>query len=164
MNPFRGGWFIALTLFVALVLTVVHLPEWLPQWLGWGRPHWTVVFVFYWVLHLPHRLGLIWAWVLGLLVDVLLADPLGLNAMILAAVTYITWNLYERLRMYTLLQQCVVVFGLAGLAELVRAIAHVVLSGREVSLGILACAMVSALVWPFANALLQRLQQQFRVE
>ncbi len=164
MNPFRGGWFIALTLFVALVLTVLHLPEWLPQWLGWFRPHWTVVFVFFWVLHLPHRLGLIWAWVLGLLVDGLLADPLGVNAMILAGVTYVTWNLYERLRMYSLLQQCVVVFGLAGLAELVRAIIHLVLTGRELSVGILACAVVSALVWPFANAVLQRLQQQFRVE
>ena len=107
---------------------------------------------------------MIWAWALGLLVDVLLADPLGLNAMILAAVTYVTWNLYERLRMYSLVQQCVVVFALAGLAELVRAIAHLVLAGREVSLGIVACALVSAMVWPFANALLQRLQQQFRVE
>ena len=164
MNPFRGGWFIGLTLFVALVLTVMHLPEWLPQWLGWFRPHWTVVFVFFWVLHLPHRLGLIWAWVLGLLADVLLADPLGLNAMILATVTFVTWKFYERLRMYSLIQQCTVVFALAGLAELVRGTTHLVLSERDLSAGILACAMVSAMVWPFANAVLGRLQQQFRVE
>jgi len=164
MNPSRGGWFIALTLFVALVLSVVHFPEWWPQWLGWARPHWTILFVFFWVLHLPQRLGLIWAWILGLLVDVLTADPLGLNAIILATVTYVTWKLYERLRMYSVVQQCATVFFLVAFGELSRGLVQLVVSGRELSAAVIVGALVSALVWPLVNAILQRLQQQFRVE
>ena len=41
--------------------------------------------LFFWVLELPHRIGLITAWIVGLFVDVLHADPLGLNGLLLAA-------------------------------------------------------------------------------
>jgi len=164
MNPARGGWFIGLTLFLTLVLAVVHLPQDWPEWLGWMRPQWTAVVVFFWVLHFPNRLGLIWAWVLGVLLDVLQADPLGLNALSLATITYITWKLYERLRMYTVLQQCVVVFLLTAAAELFRSLVHVLWLDRDFSLLFVSGALMSALVWPPVEALLLQLSSRFRVE
>lgn len=164
MNPTRGGWFIGLTVFGALVLSVVHLPANWPAWLAWLRPHWAVLFVFFWVLHFPNRLGLIWAWVIGLLLDVLLADPLGLNALILATVTFITWKLYERLRMYTVLQQCAVVLLLVLAAELFRLVVHGVWLDREVSPLVVVSALMSAFIWPPVDAVLQRLAVQFRVQ
>ncbi len=164
MNPTRGGWLIGLTLFIALVLSAVHLPENWPGWLGWLRPHWTALFVFFWVLHFPNRLGLIWAWVFGLLLDVLLADPLGLNALLLATITYITWTLYERLRMYTTLQQCVVVFLLVLVTEIVRILVHLLWLERDVSILVAMSAVMSALIWPPIEAILRGLSAQFRVE
>ena len=110
MNPTRGGWVILLTLAVAMLLAVFHLPEGAPAWLGWLRPSWIVLVVFYWVMALPHRFGMISAWITGLLVDVLYADPLGVNGFCLAALTYVTWSFYERFRMYSVAQQGVVVF------------------------------------------------------
>lgn len=163
MNPMRGGWFIGLTVFVALVLSVVHLPPTLPEWLTWLRPHWAVLFVFFWVLHFPNRLGLIWAWVIGLLLDVLLADPLGLNALILATVTFITWKLHERVRMYTVLQQCAVVLLLVLAAQIFRLVVHGVWLDREVSLLVVVPALMSACCWPPLDAFLQRLAAQFHV-
>lgn len=164
MNPSRGGWLIGLTLFLALVLSVVHLPSWWPEWLGYLRPHWIAIFVFFWVLHFPNRLGLIWAWVVGLLQDVLLADPLGLNAIVLAAITFITWKLYERLRMYSLPQQCSFVFMLVLWADGVRALVHVIVLDRDVSLLLVVPALVSALIWPMIEVVLLRLARQFQVE
>ena len=70
MNPANGGWLILLSFAVAFVLSVAHLPESWPQWLGWLRPHWVLLVLFYWVLYVPHRLGLVTAWLLGLLVCV----------------------------------------------------------------------------------------------
>jgi rod shape-determining protein MreD len=58
-----------------MVLAMVHLPETWPQWLGWLRPAWVALVIFYWVMELPHRIGLISAWVIGALVDVLQASP-----------------------------------------------------------------------------------------
>ena len=77
-----------LTLAGALILTVVHAPLAWPDWLGWLRPGWVVLVVFFWVMELPHRIGLVSAWIVGLLVDVLYADPLGLNGLVLAATVW----------------------------------------------------------------------------
>jgi rod shape-determining protein MreD len=163
MNPTRGGWFIGLTLFVALVLSVVHLPATWPEWLEWLRPHWAALFVFFWVLHFPHRLGLLWAWFIGLLLDVLRADPFGLNALTLAAVTFITWKLYERLRMYTVLQQCAVVLLLVFAAEALRFVVHGLWLDRETSPLVAVSALMSAIVWPPVDAVFRRLAAQFHV-
>jgi len=163
VNPTQGGWLILLTVAGAMVLAVAHLPETWPQWLGWLRPAWVAVVVFYWVMELPHRLGLIAAWILGALVDVLQAEPLGLNGLILAAITYVGWRFYERLRMYSVAQQCGVVFLLVLGAELLRAVVLEVVSDRGWSWGVLLPPVSSMLVWPFVALLLTRLRLQFRV-
>jgi len=163
MNPFQGGWVILLSVGVAMVLAVVHLPETVPQWIGWLRPAWMVLVVFYWVMAIPHRLGLISAWCLGLLVDVLLADPLGVNGLCLAALTFVTWSLYERLRMYSVAQQGALLFLLVLGVELVRLIAQVFARNGELTWMIVWPAVTSTLVWPFVYSALRRLRRQFDV-
>ena len=163
MNPTRGGWLILLTVAAAMILAVVHLPETWPQWLGWLRPAWVAMVVFYWVMELPHRIGLIAAWLLGALVDVLQADPLGLNGVILAAITYVAWRFYERLRMYSIVQQCGVVFVLVLGAELTRAVVLGLTEDRGLSWGVFGPPAVSLLLWPFVALALGRLRLQFRV-
>lgn len=163
MNPTQGGWLILLTVAAAMVLAVAHLPESWPEWLGWLRPAWVAMVVFYWVMELPHRIGLIAAWILGALVDVLLAEPLGLNGVILAGITYVAWRFYERLRMYSVAQQCGVVFLLVLAAELTRAMVLDVVDGRALSWGVLGPALTSLVLWPFVALTLGRLRQHFRV-
>ena len=164
MNPANGGWVILVTLLVAMFLSVFHLPQEWPGQLGWLRPNWLLVVLFFWVVEVPHRIGLIATWCLGFLVDALLSEPLGLNGFILAGVTYFTWSFYERLRMYSALQQCAVIFVLVLAAELLR---HFVLSlevARSASWGILVVPLVSMLIWPIVYLLLIRLRTGMRVE
>ena len=164
MNPSQGGWLIMLSILVAMVLAVVHLPEAWPQWLGWLRPAWVAMVVFFWVMELPHRLGLISAWLVGFLLDALYADPMGLNGFLLACLTYIGWRFYERLRMYSIAQQCAVVFVLILGTECVRMVVEDVAYSRGWSWGVLLPAVSSMLLWPFVYLLLQRLRVQVRVE
>lgn len=163
MNPTQGGWLILLTVAGAMILSIVHLPETWPQWLGWLRPAWVALVIFYWVMELPHRIGLIAAWTIGVLVDVLHAEPLGLNGVILAGITYVAWRFYERLRMYALAQQCGVVFLLVFAAELLRALVLDLVADRAWSWGLVGPAFISMLAWPFVAVLLTRLRVQFRV-
>ena len=163
MNPTQGGWLILLTVTVAMVLAVAHFPETWPQWLGWLRPAWVAMVVFYWVMELPHRIGLIAAWVLGALVDVLQAEPLGLNGVILAAITYVAWRFYERLRMYSVVQQCGVVFLLVLGAEGARVMVLSLVEGRAWSWGVFGPPLISLVLWPFLALILARLRLQFRV-
>lgn len=163
MNPTQGGWLILLTVAGAMALAVMHLPETWPQWLGWLRPAWVAMVIFYWVMELPHRIGLIAAWVIGTLLDVLIAEPLGLNGLILAAITYVAWRFYERLRMYSVFQQCGVVFLLVLGAELLRGLVLNLVSDHAWSWGILVPPAASLLLWPFVALLLMRLRVRFRV-
>ncbi len=164
MNPARGGWLILASLGCAMVLAIVHLPETWPQWLGWLRPEWVSLVVFFWVMELPHRLGLISAWLLGLGVDILYADPLGLNGAVLAGITYIVWRFYERLRMYSVVQQASVVFVLLLASEAVRMVVRDLAWDRGWTWGIAVPALTSTLLWPIVYRVLQRFRLQFRVE
>lgn len=164
MNPSRGGWLILTTIVVAMIFAIFHLPETAPQWLGWLRPAWLAMVVFYWVMELPHRLGLISAWVIGLLMDVLYADPLGLNGFLLAAITYVVWRFYERLRMYSVVQQGGVLFLLVLITESVRIVVQDLAWSRGWSWGVVLPAVMSLLLWPLVYLVLQRLRQQVRVE
>ncbi len=164
MNPTQGGWLILVTIGVAMVLAIMHLPESWPQWLGWIRPAWISLVIFYWVMELPHRLGLISAWIVGLCVDVLYADPLGLNGFLLAAITYFAWRFYERLRMYSVVQQCSVVFILIMASESVRMMVQDLVWDRGWTWAVTIPALTSTLLWPFVYLVLHRLQVQVRVE
>ena len=164
MNPTQGGWLIVMTLGIAIVLAIVHLPETWPQWLSWLRPEWVSLVVFFWVMELPHRLGLISAWVIGLIVDVLYADPLGLNGVLLATITYVAWRFYERLRMYSVIQQCGVVFVLILGSEAVRMFVRDLAWDRGWNWAVVLPALMSTVLWPFVYLILQRFRLQFRVE
>lgn len=164
MNPSQGGWLILTSILLAMLLAVLHLPESWPAWLGWLRPSWVAMVVFFWVMELPHRLGLVSAWILGFLLDVLFADPLGLNGALLASITYIGWRFYERFRMYSVVQQGVVVFLLVLASEVVRLVVQDLAFDRGFSWGVLFPAVTSMFVWPFVYVLLQRLKFQVGVE
>lgn len=163
MNPFQGGWVILASLAVAMVLSVVHLPEWWPQWLGWFRPAWMVLVVFYWVMALPHRVGLISAWCVGLLADVLFGDPLGVNGICLAALTFLTWSFYERFRMYSVAQQGALVFVVVLAMEIVRLFAQMFGRSGSLSWMVLWTAIASTLAWPLVYLALRRVRRQFEV-
>lgn len=164
MNPTNGGWLILLTLVFAMLLSIVHLPQEWPELFAWLRPNWLVVVLFFWVVEVPHRIGLISTWLLGLFVDVLLAEPLGLNGLILAGTTYLTWRFYERLRMYSVLQQCGVVFVLTLTAELMRGVVNGFGSQIGLSWSTISIALMSMVLWPFVYLLLIRLRTGMRIE
>lgn len=164
MNPGQGGWLILLTVAGAMVLAVVHLPETWPSWLGWLRPAWVALVVFYWVMELPHRIGLIAVWILGALVDVLVGEPLGLNGVLLAAITYVGWRFYERLRMYSVFQQAGVAFLLVVGTETVRAAVLELTGDRPFSVWAVGPAVIGLVLWPFLAALLDVLRVRFRVQ
>lgn len=163
MNPFDGGWLIAVTLLFALVLAAFQLPIGSPEWLGWLRPEWVSMVLFYWVVTTPHRVSMIAVWLFGFGLDLVLANPLGLNGFLLALTTYVAWRFHERLRMVSVLQQAGVLLGLLVLGELLRTVALGLTDGRTFTIAAFVAPLVSAALWPFVGVLLDRLQQRFRV-
>ena len=65
-----------LSLIAGLLLSVLPLPEQLAAW----RPEWVTLLLIFWVMHAPNWVGVWIALFVGILLDILLATPVGLHA------------------------------------------------------------------------------------
>lgn len=155
----HGWWVIAVTIAVALLLTVLPLP----LWAQWGRPEFVAIVLLYWVIALPQRVGIIIAWSVGLVQDIVEGVPLGQNALALAVLAYVALLLYQRLRMYTPLQQAGVIFVLIGLNQLLCNWVQTLTGTVSPNLQFLLPAVVSALLWPIVAEFLRLLRRVYRV-
>lgn len=147
------------TLIVGFVLSQMPLPD----MLVWWRPEWVAMIVIYWVMALPHRFGIGSAWVSGLALDVIKGSLLGMNALSLTIVAFITLLLHKRLRMYPLWQQAMMVFVLVGINQLIFHWIQSFVGTTGDTLVFLLPALVSALLWPWVFVLLRGIRRTFRV-
>ena len=155
----HGYWAILLSFLVALVLAVLPLP----QWLLWGRPEWVALVLVYWVIALPHRVGLVTALVLGLVLDVLEGAVMGQNAFALVVVATLALTLYQRLRVFSLWQQAGVVFVLIGINQMLCQWVQNLQGAGAVTLLFFLPAFSSALLWPFVLHSLRGVRRHYRV-
>ena len=158
-----GLWVIALTFVVAMVLAIVPLPDSVPIELGYLRPQWVVLVLIYWVIALPDRIGILAAWSIGLIVDVLLGSLLGQHGVAFILVAYIASSLYQRLRMFSLWQQSMIVFAIVGLNQLINFWIESIVGIGDWNLWYLLSSVVSALLWPSVFILLRYCRRQFNV-
>ena len=161
-NPYnaRGVWVIFISIVLAGMLAIVPLPDWLEIW----RPKWMALVVIYWVIALPHRVGLMSAWLIGFFVDVLEGSLLGLNAMTLTIVAYVALSLYQRMRMFTPLQQSITVLMLVAVHQLfVFWVLTATSQNTAADLSFVTPAVSSALLWPLVFILLRSWRRGFNV-
>ncbi|MBO3275072.1 rod shape-determining protein MreD [Pseudomonas schmalbachii] len=155
----RNGWVVWLSLLLALLLSVAPMPSFMEI----GRPLWLAMVLTYWVLYLPHKVGMFTAWVLGLAADVLYGSLLGQNALVLGLIVFLVLNLQQRLRMFPIWQQCLVLLVVFGLAQLVQLWLNTLTGNRPPTLVFLLPALVSALLWPWVYALLRGLRVRLSI-
>lgn len=98
-------WLVPATVAVALMLTMVPLPEAIEPL----RPDWVALVVLYWAIAVPERFGLVFAWIAGLLLDVSTGTLLGQHALALVLVVAIALRLHQRLRLFPPAQQTLVI-------------------------------------------------------
>jgi len=158
-----GYWVILLTFVVAMVLSIAPLPDALPIELQYLRPEWIPLVLIYWVKALPHRVGVVLAWIIGLMTDVLLGSLLGQHAFSFIVVAYIATSLYQRLRMFSISQQSVIVLATVGLNQLINFWIESIAGLSEWNSWYLLASVMSALLWPWIFLMLRYLRRQFGV-
>ncbi|MEH6357362.1 MAG: rod shape-determining protein MreD [Pseudomonadales bacterium] len=159
MSQPRGGFVIYVSFLVALMLSALPLPEDMQLW----RPEWVLLVLLYWIVALPTRVGLGTAWVMGILLDVLEGSLLGLNALALTIVAYVMILVYQRVRMFSWVQQVLFVFALVALNQFIAHWVKGILGGSSQSLMFLVPALVSAVLWPVLFMLLRGVRRGFNV-
>ena len=155
----RNLWVIWASFALALLLSVAPMPAFMET----GRPLWLALFMTAWTLALPHRVGMTTAWVLGLAADVLYGTLLGQNALILTFITFLVLSLHQRLRMFPMWQQSLVLLVVFGLAQLVQLWLNALTGNRPPTLLFILPALVSALLWPWVYGALRLIRQRLSV-
>lgn len=155
----RNLWVIWVSFALALLLSVAPMPSFMET----GRPLWLALFMTAWTLALPHRVGMTTAWVLGLAADVLYGTLLGQNALILTFITFLVLSLHQRLRMFPMWQQSLVLLVVFGLAQLVQLWLNALTGNRPPTLLFILPALVSALLWPWVYGALRLIRQRLSV-
>jgi len=145
------------TFFVALVLSVFPVAN----LLDYIRPEWVAMTLIFWVLVSPSKAGIFLGFSMGLLLDVLHGDILGLNALALSILAYLCMLLHSRMRLYNTVQQGFLIFVLIGLYLLVRFWVESIVMGQGKS-ALLWPSLGSAIIWPLWYSLLFSVRRYFR--
>ncbi|MDC9719351.1 MAG: rod shape-determining protein MreD [Gammaproteobacteria bacterium] len=155
----HNSWVPFVTFLMAFMLSAFPIPA----WVQWGWPEWVLVVFIYWVIALPNRFGLGWAFILGLLLDLLQGSHLGVNAFAMVVVTFFAMLMYRRLRMYRLWQQAFIVVFLVAINQCVSYGLQGI--GSNVSGGIwfLLPAVTSGLLWLWLFVVLRGIRRAFKV-
>lgn len=147
------------TLLLAFMLSALPLPV----SVQWVWPEWVLVVFLYWVIALPHRFGLGWALMLGLLLDLLQGNYLGVNALAMVCVTFLVVLMYRRLRMYRLWQQAFMVFFLVAINQFISYWGQGIGSNTSSGIWFLLPAITSGLLWFWLFVVLRGVRRAFKV-
>lgn len=71
---------------------------------------WLVIILIYWALVAPEKVGVFFAWIIGLLLDIFQFSIIGMHAIALLLIIYLVTKFYLRIRLFNIFQQAGLVF------------------------------------------------------
>ncbi|CAJ2376284.1 MAG: rod shape-determining protein MreD [Gammaproteobacteria bacterium] len=137
---------------LAVFLNVLPYPE----WVKFARPDWVTLALFYWCLAAPQRVGVVYGWLCGLTLDLIHAALPGQYALGKALIALVAAGGYARLRLEPLWVQSALLLALASADTALVVWIHYLAEGIEVRAVYWLGALITALLWPLAFALLRR--------
>jgi len=160
MNNTVGFFRILLTLAVAMCLRIV---PW-PGAMAGLNPDWVLLFLIYWSLAIPERVGIFHAWTFGLLTDVLTGRLLGQYALAYSLVIYLCLNLHKRLRQFPLIQQGLFIFFCLLLSQLLLFVIKNLQHPAQLHAAFWLPVFTGTLCWPLVYGVLRfvRLSRRFK--
>jgi len=147
------GWgYILVTMLIAILLTVIPVPESLKYY--W--PDWITLVVFYWVLVLPAHLGVMFGWMNGLIEDVISFSLLGQHALGKALVGTVAAIGYRKFQLFNFLQKMFLIFVLQSINIGISAWTNRLAFEAPILIEMWQPALTTALMWPFVSFLMDQ--------
>lgn len=147
-----------LSIVLASVLTLIALPEPLRVL----RPFWLALIVIYWTIEAPEHYGIGFAFVLGLLQDVLVGTVLGEHAFRLAIISFIVLRFRSRMRFFPMWQQALAVGALLLNDRIVVLLLRAIAGEFAIDWRYWLAPLVGAALWPWIFLLLDDLRSRGR--
>lgn len=150
---------ILITLMIALVLAFLPMPD----WTIWLRPAWVLLVLIYWAMMMPSRVGVGFAWVVGLIIDLINGTLLGEHALAFTVVIYFVSRMHIRLRIYPLLQQGFSIWIFVLLYQFIIYCIQGFIGELPDSNLFWLSSVTSMLLWPWLFILMRDCRRWFRV-
>lgn len=140
---------------VALVLEIIPWPA------GFQglRPAWIVLVLIYWVLALPNKVSVGFAFLVGLFWDVILGSILGVHALVLSVALYFIAKYHLILRNLSLWLQGILVMLYISLIRFAIFCIEFLLHSAEFNTQELLGAVISGILWPWVFLLMRHIRR-----
>jgi rod shape-determining protein MreD len=150
----RNHWLLPLSVGLALLLGLLPLPASLQPF----RPYWLALVVGYWLIEDPDRVGLGFAFAMGLLADLAFGGLLGEQALRLTVMAFILQRFRAQLRFFPLSQQALAIGGLLLNDRVVSAAVHLALGEPQLPWSFWWAPLLGMLLWAPVFLLLDTLR------
>ncbi len=155
INKNSHGGVIIFTIVFSMLLMLLPLPD----ALRFFRPEWVLITLIYWAMAVPRLVGVGFAWVVGLLMDVMMGGAMGVLAFSYTLVIYLVLQFHLQLRQYPLWQHALSILSLVLLVDIVTVLVSPTMAGWHVWLP----AVSSTVLWPVMYSLLRTVRRTFNV-
>jgi rod shape-determining protein MreD len=119
------------------------------------RPVFLSLILIYWIFALPQSIGILTAWTVGLVMDILGNGVIGQYALAMVMVAFFARFLRYRIRLKPFWQQAVAVSGLVGIGELTRLLIQWLFGHPPHTLLYWIPTLLSIVLWPWICRLLR---------
>ena len=141
-----GSLFTALLLNMLVSMLLTGNAPWVPDFLA--------ITLVFWTVHQPRRIGIVAAFVMGLLLDVHQGSLLGQHALAYSVLSYLAILMHRRLLWFKLGEQSLQILPLFAAAHGLQLLVRWLAGDGWPGMGLLAAPMIEALIWPLATYLL----------
>ncbi len=148
---------IIISLVLAVILTLLPLPE----WAIWLRPAWLLMVLLYWTFSSQGMVGMGSAWFLGICLDVLNGTLLGEHALALTLAVFVAIKLQNSLRLSTWLSQGILLVGCVFIYQLILFCVQGFIAGPLVNWRFWLVPLTSMLFWPWIYFILRDCQYRW---
>ena len=148
---------ILITIILGLFISLITLP------LGYYAPEWMILIVIYWAIALPSNNKLFLAFLIGIIVDIVYGQVLGISSLFYVLMVYIVLRLYNSLRYMTIAQQAVVLFIFIFLKQHLLVWAYFIIDRNIDYQALIVGSIVTASIWPLIYYTLRFIRRKFNI-
>ncbi len=156
----NSSWLMNLTLFLALALTLMPLPEVLQPL----RPYWVALIIIYWNLETGRLRHLGQAFLIGLVLDLATGTLLGQHALGLVVLVFLLERFRSRIRFFPPWQQAAAIAALLLNERIIQLWVIMLIGNAWPPLGWWLAPLVGVVLWPWLFLLLDALRQRQRLK
>ena len=153
-------WLTILSFFV--VALVLELAPW-PLGFQAFKPAWLVLVLLYWILAIPNKVSIGWAFLLGLVWDLILGSTLGIHALVLSATIYFVAKNYLVLRNLSLWFQSLLVIAFVFIVRLAIFLVEFSLHTAFFNWQEIFGALASGILWPWVFLLMRKMRRKVKL-